>query len=76
MDRAAWRSGRLATLMFRRILIFSATVRDGRSLCVPHDDWDRLDEGDRLPIVAVTSALGREVALAPGAFSHVTKEPQ
>lgn len=57
----------------RTIGIVSATVRDGESLCVPSADWDRLDEGDSVPIVTIVSGLGREVGLAPDALSHVTK---
>ena len=57
----------------RTIGIVSATVPDGESLCVPPADWDRLDEGDSVPIVSIVSGLGREVGLAPGALSHVTK---
>ena len=57
----------------RTIGIVSATVRDGESLCVPPADWDQLDEGDSVSIVTIISGLGREVGLAPGALSHVTK---
>ncbi len=57
----------------REIGIVSATMPEGKNLCVPPDDWDRLEEGDSLPVVAVISGLGSEVGLAPGALSHVTK---
>ena len=57
----------------REIGVVSATVPEGTSLCVPPDDWDRLEEGDSLPVVSIMSGLGSEVGLAPGALSHVTK---
>ena len=53
------------------IVVESVTVPDGRGLCVPQRDWYRLEAGDRLPIVTITSAVGQQVGLAPGALDHV-----
>ena len=57
----------------RQIGVISATVPDGENLCVPPAEWDRLQVGDRLPVVSIVSRLGREVGLAPGALSRVTR---
>ena len=53
------------------IVVGSDTVPGGRGLCVPQPDWYRLQDGDRLPIVTITSAVGQQVGLAPGALEHV-----
>ena len=53
------------------IVVESVTVPGGRGLCVTKPDWDRLQYGDRLPIITITGALGQQVGLAPGALDHV-----
>ena len=52
------------------IVVESLTVPDGRGLCVPQLDWYRLQDGDRLPIVTITSAVGQQVGLAPAALQR------
>ena len=58
------------------IAVESGTVPDGRGLCVPQPDWYRLQDGDRLPIVTITSAVGQQVGLAPGALDRVEGHAQ
>ncbi len=55
------------------ITVVSATVPDGQGLCLAQADWDRLEEGDSLPVVSIASALGRQAGLAPGALAQSTK---
>ena len=53
------------------VVLESATVPGGRGLCVPQPDFTRLQDGDQLAIVTITSGLGQQVGLAPGALDHV-----
>ena len=53
------------------IVVVSDTVPGGRGLCVSQPNWYLLQDGDSLPLVTITSAVGQQVGLAPDALSHV-----